>query len=120
MLEHRCSERRVLTLNVVLNHRGIGLVRGRTCDICMGGMFVETGRIRLSLNALVEATLLFPEQGATHIHRAEAMVVHHKGSGAGLMFHDIDDGLHERLYDLLYRHPQPLGGLDDRPQMTAP
>jgi hypothetical protein len=90
-MEHRYAERRPLALDVVLSYRALGFVQGRTRDVSIGGMFVETGCIQLPVNAVVQASLvLSPENGVTSNFSTEAMVVHSKTDGSGLMFNDLD------------------------------
>ena len=101
-MEHRCSVRKSLILEVVLNCRSLGLVRGRTRDIGMGGMFVDIGRIQLPMNALVESCILLETDGQTKPFRTEAMVVHTGRSGVGLMFSDLSPAFHRRLRELIF------------------
>lgn len=101
-MEHRCSIRRSLSLDVVLNCRSLGLVGGRTRDIGMGGMFVDIGRIQLPMNALIESCILLETAGQTQPFRTEAMVVHSGRSGVGLMFSDLPPAFHQRLHELIF------------------
>lgn len=101
-MEHRCSVRKSLILDVVLNCRSLGLVGGRTRDIGMGGMFVDIGRIQLPMNALVESCILLESDGQTKPFRTEAMVVHTSRSGVGLMFSDLSPAFHQRLHELVF------------------
>lgn len=101
-MEHRCSIRKSLTIDVVLNCRSLGLVGGRTRDIGMGGMFVDIGRIQLPMNALIESCVLLETAGKVQPYRSEAMVVHSSRAGVGLMFSDLTPVFHQRLHELIF------------------
>lgn len=99
-MEHRCSIRKPLALDVVINYRGLGLVRGRTQDIGMGGVFVDTGCVQLPVNAMVEVAVIL--DGARRPLRVGAMVVHTRDSGVGLLFDELDSDGHHSLHQLVY------------------
>lgn len=102
-MEHRCGIRKSMALDVVLSYRALGLVKGRTHNISMGGMFVETGCIQLPVNALVEASIsLSNESGPNEVRSTQAMVVHTGAGGAGLMFSDLDLGFAEMFRKLIF------------------
>ena len=103
-MEHRWAERKDVELDVVLNYRGLGLVQGRTRNISMGGMFVETGCIRLPVDALLETSfLLTRENDFRRSCETQAMVVHSDELGAGLMFNELDEGFCEILKQLMVK-----------------
>lgn len=99
-MEHRCSIRKSLTLDVVINYRGLGLVRGRTRDIGMGGLFVDTGCVQLPANAMVDVAVML--DGASRPLRIGAIVVHTRDSGAGLLFDELDPDCHDTLHQMIY------------------
>lgn len=101
-MEHRCAERKPLELDVVLSYRALGFVQGRTRDVSLGGVFVETGCIQLPVNAVVQASfMLTPDSGAVRSCSTEAMVVHGNENGSGLMFNDLDDDFSGLLKQLM-------------------
>ncbi|OOZ36637.1 hypothetical protein BOW51_06270 [Solemya velesiana gill symbiont] len=92
-------------MDVVLNYRSLGLVRGQTQDVGVGGMFVKTGRIRLPVNAMVDVSVIMEGARGMSPFRTEAIVVHTTDGGVGLMFCDLEDDHHTLLHELIYgRH----------------
>lgn len=110
-MEHRCSLRRPMKVDIVLNYRSLGLVRGRSRDVGMGGMFVETGRIQIPVNAMVDVSVMLDTADGACAFHAEAIVVHTNKGGIGMMFSDLKPGLHDLLHDLIYNE---RGRYDDR------
>lgn len=90
LIENRCSQRRPMSLDVVLNYHSLGLVQGKTRNLSMGGMFVEMGRIQLPVHAQVDVSLILENKGCCTPPRFEAVVVHDKEAGIGLMFNPPD------------------------------
>jgi hypothetical protein len=101
-MEHRCAVRKPLELDVVLSYRALGFVQGRTRDVSMGGAFVETGCIQLPVNAVVQASFILSQNNASvRSCSTEAMVVHGRENGSGLMFNDLDDEFSGMLKQLM-------------------
>ncbi|VAX10866.1 hypothetical protein MNBD_GAMMA26-785 [hydrothermal vent metagenome] len=107
-MEHRCVVRKPIALDVVINYRALGLVQGRTSNLGIGGMFVDTGCIELPVNALVETVFLLDDNGRQIPCKTEAMVMHSDSGGAGLMFNDLDHALHASLHRVLMDHKELL------------
>lgn len=107
MMEHRCSVRKPIVLDVVLSCRTLGLVGGRTKDIGMGGMSVDIGRIQLPVNAIVECFLLLGGGDPVKPYRTEAMVVHAGRSGIGLLFSQLKPPLQLALQEMLFADTTP-------------
>ncbi|MES9846428.1 MAG: PilZ domain-containing protein [Candidatus Sedimenticola sp. PURPLELP] len=103
-MEHRCSPRKPVSMDVVLNYRSLGLVRGQTKDVGVGGMFIKTGRIRLPVNAMVDVSVIMEGARGMRPFRTEAIVVHTVDGGIGLMFCDLADDHHTLLHELVYGH----------------
>ena len=101
-MEHRCSVRVPLALDVVIKSRSLGLVSGRTRNVGVGGMLVDTGPARLPVNTLVETSLVMLEQGREQVYDAFAVVIHSSDGGTGLMFSDMDPALFNRLHQLVF------------------
>ncbi|MFC1602402.1 PilZ domain-containing protein [Pseudomonadota bacterium] len=100
-MEHRCALRKSITLDVVVTYQALGLVQGRTMNIGLGGMFIETGCVELPVNALVKASFYLNENGEHKPCSTDAMVMHSAPGQAGVMFSDLDDELHASLHRLL-------------------
>jgi len=100
-MEHRCTSRKPIALDVVVTYRALGLVQGRTLNIGIGGMFIETGCVELPVNALVKASFYLHENGVHKACSTDAMVMHSAPGQAGVMFSDLNDELHASLHRLL-------------------
>lgn len=115
MMEHRWSMRKPTNGAVVLNYPSLGLLRANIENISLGGVFVNTGRISLSVNTPVEMVFELPDDGARRIRKAEALVVRATGGGAGLMFHKFNPATFRLLQALLLEE----AGLLDAAENTA-
>jgi hypothetical protein len=112
-MEHRYATRRPFTCDVVLSYRALGFVQGRTRDLSLGGVFVETGCIQLPVNAVVEASFMLEhDSGRMGSRSTRAMVVHTKEGGSGLMFNELDQEFSHLLQDLFYSQASG-GGMGD-------
>ena len=89
-------------MEVVLNYRSLGLVRGKTRNVGMGGMYIETGRIQLPVNAMLDLSVILDTAHGARTYQAEAIVVHSDNEGVGIMFSDLGSGLHDHLHDVIY------------------
>ena len=85
-MEHRCSVRLPVAINVLLYHNNIPVVHCKTRNIGADGMFVRTGSLKYGTNTMLKVEFK-PEEGHDiHSHLMPAMVVHHANGGMGLMF----------------------------------
>ncbi len=107
-MEHRCSLRKPLSMEVVLNYRSLGLVRGRTRNAGMGGMYIETGRIQLPVNAILDLSVILDTTRGARAFQAEAIVVHSDNEGVGIMFSNLGSELHDHLHDMIYTTQVPV------------
>ncbi|USF86346.1 PilZ domain-containing protein [Candidatus Endoriftia persephone] len=101
-MEHRCNQRKPMSINVVLNYRNLGLVTGRTRNLSLGGMFIDIGVIKLSRNAVVELSFPVACGSGTQQCKAKALVVHHGSDGVGLMFCEMDSKVRQMLRMVLF------------------
>ena len=85
-MEHRRSQRKSISAEIVLNCHNREPIRGLTSDIGSGGMFVETERVHLPINTLVQVTVDLGSSAPRRFLKASAMVAHTEASGVGLMF----------------------------------
>ncbi len=100
-MEHRYTLRKPVTLDIVITYQALGLVQGRTMNISLGGMLIETGCVELPVNALVKASFYLHEKGEYKPCSVDAMVMHSASGQAGVMFNDLNDNLHAGLQMLL-------------------
>lgn len=85
-MEHRCSVRLPIAMNVLLYHNNIPVVHCKTHDIGADGMFVDSGPLNYRTNTMLKVEFQ-PEKGSgSRPHMLTAMVVHHANNGLGLMF----------------------------------
>ena len=113
-MEHRCASRKLITLDVVVTYQALGLVQGRTMNISLGGMFIDTGCVDLPVNALMKASFYLTENGMHKSCSTDAMVMHSAPGQAGVMFSDLNDELHVNLHHLLDGSPDnvvPIQGI---------
>ncbi len=88
-MEHRWSERKPLNLEVTLNYPPIGLIDGKTRDVSLEGMFVDTGGVPLPQHAEVEVNFCTRTHGQVREHCVPAYVVHGRHGGIGLMLRHV-------------------------------
>jgi len=98
-MEHRWGRRIPLDTNVTINCRAAGRARGRLRDISSGGAFIQTN-LALAMHARLELVLASGIEGATRLHRFEAVVSRLGQNGAGVMFVQFNPN---ELMDLLAR-----------------
>ena len=85
-MEHRCSVRLPVVVNVLLYHNNIPVVHCKTRNIGADGMFVRTGSLKYGTNTILKVEFK-PEEGKGSLsHIIPALVVHHANDGMGLMF----------------------------------
>ena len=100
-MEFRSNERKPLALHVVISYPGLGLVCGRTRDVSLGGMFVETGQVILPRNQQVGLCFHLSVSGDDLLCVADARVVHNGLHGVGLGFRHMEKRSHEALREVL-------------------
>jgi len=85
-MEHRCSVRLPVAMNVLLYHNNIPVVHCKTRNIGVDGMFVRTGSLKFGTNTMLKVEFKPGEGDSRHSHMVSALVVHHANDGMGLMF----------------------------------
>lgn len=86
-MEHRWSMRKPITNNVMLKGTPFGVIQVRAKDISLGGMYVDTGKKPLHVNATVDLAFMDTADGEQQVCVVPAVVVRTTAEGAGLMFH---------------------------------
>lgn len=104
-MEHRWSARQPFQRRVDVDCPRVGPASVTMCDVSLGGMFVETGRLLLPLDALVFVAFNLSHNQQHNDFRLEAMVVRHAPTGAGLMFLDLEIEILRALRRSLYDTP---------------
>ncbi len=85
-MEHRCSVRLPVAMDVLLYHNNIPVVHCKTHDIGADGMFVDSGPLRYQTNTMLKVEFQTRKGNVQKSHMLSAMVVHHAKNGLGLMF----------------------------------
>ncbi len=101
-MEHRCNHRKLLTLEIVLNDRTAGEIRGKTRNVSLSGMLVDIGETPLSLNTIIDISFPVECNGMIHNCETKAYVVHQQAGSVGLMFSEIDSDIRQMLRKLIY------------------
>lgn len=91
-MEHRCSDRIPIELDVIIRRRESELGRYKTRDLSCAGAFIKTGSIDLSAGDYVNITLIADQAGFKDQY-LNALVIHRFSHGMGLMFvgHSAND-----------------------------
>ncbi|WP_455220808.1 PilZ domain-containing protein [Kaarinaea lacus] len=85
-MEHRCSVRLPVAMDVLLYHNNVPVVHCKTRNIGADGMFVRTGSLKFGTNTMLKVEFKPGEGRDQHCHMMPALVVHHANDGMGLMF----------------------------------
>lgn len=111
-MEHRWSARRFLGGEVTVSHPRYGIIHALLRDISLGGMFVETGRAELPVNAPVVVSFMLQNGDGPSHHRLHATVVRTTDNGAALMYLDSSVDTIRPLRQMLYGLPGEPAGLE--------
>jgi len=101
-MEKRWSKRKPITLDVVLFHNDLGLLRCKTRDISLEGMFLDTGKVSLPVEDPVDLDFILHSNGDTRLHHIRAKVVRVTPQGAGVMFREFTPSVSHFLQDANY------------------
>ena len=85
-MEHRWSMRKPITNSVMLKGTPFGVIQVSARDISLGGMYVDTGKKPLHLNATVDLAFMVSGDNERQVCVVPAVVVRTTDEGAGLMF----------------------------------
>ena len=101
-MEHRCDHRKLMTLEIVLNDRKVGEIRGRTRNVSLSGMLVDIGETPMDLNTIIDISFPVVCGEISRNCSAKALVVHQQGGSVGLMFSELDSDVRQMLRKLLF------------------
>lgn len=106
-MEHRCSIRKSLELQVLLYKHGLPVQSGITRDLGLGGVFIQAGAYQWRKNELLEIEFLSAD--GSPAMRLRGVVVHLRGDGVGLMFDSVSGEQRRQLRAWLFRknHSSP-------------
>lgn len=100
-MEHRWSMRKPIANSVMLKGTPFGVIQVRAKDISLGGMYVDTGKKPLNINASVDLAFTVTEESERKVCVVPAVVVRTTDEGAGLMFHRFAPSTFRLLGSLL-------------------
>ena len=100
-MEKLTSERQLAVTDVTISYTNLGLVTGKTLDISLGGMCVDTGPICLPENAAVTVSFTVDQASGITDCEAHAIVVRVEGSRCCLMFDGMNQQTHQALRSLV-------------------
>lgn len=107
-IERRYCARHPIDLHVSIRYRKRRFICARACNLSDQGMFLEVRNLTLPTGIPVELELaclgkdwLIP-----------AIVIHHRGSGIGVMFRDPQPALYRGLTRDITRQPPPPQAVD--------
>jgi len=100
-VEKRTSERRPVIKDVMIGYHNLGLVLGKTVDISLGGMCINTGAFSIPVGAAVRINFCIDRVSDRKDCEAHAIVVRHENSRCCLMFDGMDEKTHQALRSLV-------------------
>lgn len=100
-MEHRLSIRKPISVDVSIYYPPLGLIKGRTRDISLAGMFVETPGTELPKSASLDVAFIINGQTAPKLQRVRALVARVTAQGAGLMFDSFKQTSYSELQNML-------------------
>jgi hypothetical protein len=117
MMERRWHVRAPIELDVALYYDGLGMLRCRTRDVSLEGMFINTGAIALPHHVPIDIVIPGGEDGApgAQMHRLPAYVVRVASEGVGAMFRNVDIRAYRALERLVRAGVPELQGRRDAP-----
>ncbi len=101
-MEHRCDHRKLLSLEIVLNDRDAGEIKGKTRNVSLSGMLVDIGDNPIRLNTIIDICFPVVCGEMSRDCKTKAFVVHQQSGSVGLMFSEIDSDVRQMLRKLLY------------------
>jgi PilZ domain len=99
-MEHRCSVRKPLEFQLLLYKHGLPIQSGVSRNLGLGGLFIETSEREWRKNEYLEIEIL--GRNGLPSMRLHAVVVHHNGKGAGVMFDVVTGAQRRRLRAWLF------------------
>lgn len=102
-MEQRWTERISVAVEVMLNSPARGSIKGKSKDISLEGMFVETELARLASDAQLSVTFTLPSNTKKQ-HKLRAQVVYARDDGVGVIFRGLDVPAISQLRKSLYSY----------------
>jgi PilZ domain len=103
-MEQRWSLRKAVTFEVQVSHKCHPVVRGRSRNISLEGLFIETGIVILPVGCCIDVEFALMSGGEPERVRMPAVVVHRAEDGCGIVFHAFNTHVFRSIERLLYTH----------------
>lgn len=100
-MEHRCSERLPLVLPALIHRQEHPIVIGKTRNVGLEGMFIETDPAVLTSNMCLEVVLVHKTSAGARRLYLPVVIAHCAEDGAGLMFRSLSSEAEQTLRTLL-------------------
>ncbi|MCU7921856.1 MAG: PilZ domain-containing protein [Candidatus Thiodiazotropha sp. (ex Dulcina madagascariensis)] len=101
-MEHRRDHRKFVSVEIVINDRNVGKLKGKIRNISLSGILVDIGDSSQQLSTIVDVSFPVCACGGTNQCQAKALVVHQQSGCLGLMFSELDAGVRQMLRKMLY------------------
>ncbi len=101
-MEHRFNQRKPVSLDVMIEHQGLGLVNAQTINVSMGGMYIDTGRIRLPSNSSIKILFTLDAKCNSRTHDVLGIVVRSTEDGVGIMFDGMNTECNSALFSIIH------------------
>ena len=88
-VEHRWSPRKPIAMDVSLIYAPIGSIEGKTRNISLEGMYIETDGSEIPHQARLEVAFTARSGSGNKVYRMPAYVVHSHEKGVGLMLQHV-------------------------------
>ncbi len=100
-MEKRSNERKSIGMDVIVSCPGIGMWRGRTDDVGLGGLFINARMVNVPTGSVVSVTFQpdpnYPDLSVD----TRGEVIHQGHRGFGLRFSCLDDASTKALQGLM-------------------
>jgi hypothetical protein len=100
-MDSQLDARVPFSIDVVIYCRGLGLVRGRTMEVGVRSMILDTGIIRLPIDEDVEVAFVLGDVPDEQVHQVTAQVFSNSELGSELRFRDFEPSTIRSLRRLL-------------------
>jgi PilZ domain len=109
-MEQRWSLRTAVTFEVQVSHKCYPVVRGRSRNISLEGLFIETGIVILPVGCCIDVEFALMTGDDRERVRMPAVVVHRAVDGCGIVFHAFNSKVFRSIEHMLYTHNNRFGG----------
>jgi hypothetical protein len=101
-MEQRWSIRRPVMFEVLVSLKCHPVVRGRSRNISLEGLFIETGMVILPVGSCIDVEFALMTGAQWEQVRLPAVVVHRAGKGCGIVFHSFNTKVFRSIERVLY------------------